>query len=142
MALASIAALGLVCLFLLAYADFEMAGNGSPSTAARIKWVWVQGDHLHFAVHIAGARLFDVCPCTRRLATEQYRRAHFHALTPLQQALAANSRPHSASQWADYIVGPLAVGVEWLHDGVSWISGRRPTQQITVQMGDYEFQPP
>ena len=140
-ALASIAGLSLVCLLLLAYADFETAGNGSPNTAARIRWVWAHGDHLHFAVHITGARLFDLCPCTRRLATEQYRRAHFHALTPLQQALVANSRPRSASQWLDYVVGPFAVGLEWLHDGVSWIAGHRPTQQVTLQMGDYEFQP-
>lgn len=140
-ALASIAGLSLVGLFLLGYADYQIAGNGSSSTRARIQWVWVHGDHLHFAVHIAQARLFDICPCTRRVAAEQYRRARFHAVTLRQQAVAANSHPQSIAAWVDYFVGPFAVGVEWLQDGMSWIAGHHPTQQVTVQMNDYEFQP-
>ena len=139
--LAAVVSLSLLSLFMLAYADYDTAGNGSPSTSARIQWVWVHGDHLHFAVHIAQAHLFDLCPCTRRVAAAQYWRAHFHAVTPRQQAVAANSRPQSASQWVDYFVGPFAVGFDWLHDGVNWLGGQRPSQQVTVDMGDYEFQP-
>lgn len=140
-AVACLVGLGLLGLFLLAYADYDIAGNGSPSTSARIRWVWLQGDHLHYAVHITQARVFDLCPCTRRLAAEQYRRAHFHALTPRQQAVAANSHPLTTAQWVDYFVGPFAVSLDWLHDGVSWLSGQRPSQQVMIDMGNYEFQP-
>jgi len=129
-------------LSLLTLADFEMAGNGSPSTAERLAWVWDRGDHLHFAVHIAQARLFDICPCTRRAAGDQYYEAHFHALTPHQVALAADSNPHTASDWVEYVVGPFAVGFDWIHDGIAWIGGQRPSQQATVLMDQYEFEPP
>jgi plastocyanin len=131
----------LLGLVMLAYADYDMAGNGATSPGARAKWVWVQGDHLHFAVHIAQARLFDLCPCTRRVAGAQYYRAHFHALTPRQQALAANSHPRTVSEWADYFVAPFVVGLDWVHDGVTWLGGQRPSQEAIVIMDLYEFQP-
>jgi hypothetical protein len=78
---------GLLGLGLLALADYDVAGNRSPSSSARLAWVWERGDHLHFAVHIAQGRLFDICPCTRRAADYQYFKAHFHALTPHQVQL-------------------------------------------------------
>jgi plastocyanin len=131
----------LVSLALLAFADYDMAGNGSSSSSARLAWVWERGDHLHFAVHIAQGRLFDICPCTRRAADYQYFKAHFHAVTPHQVALAADTHPHTPSQWVEYVAGPAVVSLDWIHDGVSWIAGQRPTQQATVVMDQYEFQP-
>jgi len=133
---------GLLGFGLLALADYDMAGNGSVSSAARLAWVWDRGDHLHFAVHIAQGRLFDICPCTRRAADYQYFKAHFHALTPHQAALVADSHPHSFSQLVEYVGGPVVVSLDWIHDGVTWIAGQRPTQQATVVMDEYEFQPP
>ena len=132
----------LLSLGLLALADYDMAGNGSSSSSARLAWVWDRGDHLHFAVHIAQGRLFDICPCTRRAADYQYFKAHFHATTPHQVALAADSHPHTASQWAEYVAGPVVVSLDWIHDGISWIAGQRPTQQALVIMDQYEFQSP
>jgi plastocyanin len=140
------AGVGLLCsmlgLGLLSFADYDMAGNGSTSSAARLAWVWQRGDHLHFAVHIAEGRLLDICPCTRRAANFQYFKAHFHALTPHQAALAADSNPHSLSQWAEYIGGPVVVSLDWIHDGMTWIAGQRSTQEASVTMEEYEFQLP
>ncbi len=141
-AIASAVILFLLGLCALAYADYDVAGNGATSPAARARWVWVQGDHLHYAVHIMQARLFDLCPCTRRVAGAQYWRAHFHALTPRQQAVAANSHPSTASEWADYFIGPFAVSLDWAHDAVTWLSGQRPSQEAIVVMDQYQFQPP
>jgi plastocyanin len=132
----------LLSLALLVLADYDIAGNGSPNVAARLSWVWARGDHLHFAVHIAQARLLDICPCTRRAAGYQYYKAHFHAVTAHQRALAADTNPHSLSDWAEYVVGPVVVGFDWIHDGIVWITGQRPTQQATVIMDEYEFEPP
>src|SRR5215471_10342193 len=41
-----------------------------------------------------------------------------------------------------YVGGPVVVSLDWIHDGVTWIAGQRPTQQATVVMDEYEFQPP
>jgi len=128
-------------LSLLAYADYDIAGNGATSPGARARWVWGQGDHLHYAVHIIQAHVFDLCPCTRRIAGAQYWRAHFHALTLRQQRVAANSHPNTASEWVDYFVGPLAVSLDWAHDAVTWLGGQRPSQEAIVLMDQYEFQP-
>jgi plastocyanin len=132
----------LLSLGLLALADYDVAGNGSPDAGARLSWVWARGDHLHFAVHIAQARLLDICPCTRRAAAYQYYKAHFHAVTAHQRALAADTNPHSLSDWTEYVAGPVVVGFDWIHDGIFWIAGQRPTQQSTVIMDEYEFEPP
>jgi len=128
-------------LFLLGFADFEMAGNGSPDAMARVEWVWAHGDHLHFAVHIIQARVYDLCPCTRRTAAAEYYYAHFHALTPHQKAIVANARPASFTQWVEYVTGPFVVSLDWAHDGLSWLGGQRPTQQESVLIDQYEFQP-
>jgi len=133
--------LSLLSLLLLAVADYDQAGNGSPDLSARAAWVWVHGDHVHFAVHMAAARVLDVCPCTRRAAATQYYRAHFHAVTPHQAALAADSRPRTMGDWAEYVVGPFTVGFDWLHDAATWIAGQRPTQQATVLVEEIEFAP-
>jgi len=118
-----------------------MAGNGSPDLRARAQWVWDRGDHLHFAVHMIQGRIFDLCPCTRRAAANQYYEAHFHAITPRQVALAAMANPHSAADWAEYVFGPVGVGLDWVHDGIAWIGGQRPTQRATVLMDSLEFAP-
>lgn len=128
-------------LFLLGFSDFEMAGNGSSDTSSRVEWVWAHGDHLHFAVHILQARAWDLCPCTHGRAAAEYYYAHFHALTPHQQAIVADARPANVSQWAYYVTGPFIVTGDWIHDGVSWLAGQRPTQQVSVLMNQYEFQP-
>jgi plastocyanin len=133
--------LGFVGFGLLALADYDMAGNGSPNARARLAWVWARGDHLHFAVHITQARLLDLCPCTRRAAGTQYYRAHFHAVTPHQRALAADSNPHTVADWAEYIAGPVVVVGDWVHDAATWLAGQRPTQQATVFMEEFEFAP-
>jgi plastocyanin len=133
--------LGLLGFALLALADYDMAGNGSPDMHARLAWVWARGDHLHFAVHMTEARVLDLCPCTRRAAGTQYFRAHFHATTPHQAALAADSHPHTLADWAEYIGGPVVVGLDWLHDAATWVAGQRPTQQATVLMDELEFAP-
>jgi plastocyanin len=127
-------------LGLLAYADYDMAGNGSPDPHARVAWVWERGDHLHYAVHIIQARVFDLCPCTRRAAATQYFEAHFHALTPHQRDLIAAAAPRTRSQWAEYVVGPFVVVGDWVHDSVTWVAGQRPSQEATVVMDDYAFQ--
>jgi plastocyanin len=132
-------AFGILSLFLLALADFEMAGNGSADARSRAAWVLDRGDHLHYAVHILQARVFDICPCTRRAAATQYFEAHFHALTPWQRAVAADTHPRTASEWAAYVIGPFMVGIEWAHDGVSWLAGNHPTQQAVVAMDSYQF---
>ena len=131
----------LVSLGLLAYADFTMAGNGSPDVRARAQWVWDRGDHLHFAVHIIEGRIFDLCPCTRRAADAQYFYAHFHAVTPHQGAVAANTHPASPQQWVDYVTGPFVVAGDWIHDGIAWLGGQRPPTQVTIALDDYEMQP-
>lgn len=141
LALLTATVLGGVGLVLLAYADYDMAGNGSSDPRARIAWVLERGDHLHFTVHMLQARVFDVCPCTRRAAGVQYYEAHFHALTPHQRELAANTHPHTPSEWAAYVAGPVIVVGDWLHDGLTWLSGQRPNHEATVVMDDFEFQP-
>jgi plastocyanin len=132
---------GVLSLGLLAYSDFAMAANGSSDARARAQWVWDHGDHLHFAVHVIQARLLDICPCTRRAADAQYYYAHFHALTPRQQAIAANHRPTNLSQWVDYVTSPFIVGLEWAGDGIAWLGGRRPPTQVAVALDQYAVQP-
>jgi plastocyanin len=129
-------------LALLGLADFSMAGNGSPDVRARAQWAWDRGDHLHYAVHILQARVFDICPCTRRAADAQYYYAHFHAVTPRQQAVASNTHPNSAGAFVAYVVGPFQVGLEWLGDGISWLRGNRPPLAVGVGLDQFSITPP
>jgi plastocyanin len=133
--------LGLFGLGLLALADFSMAGNGSPDMRARAAWAWNRGDHLHYAVHLLQGRLLDICPCTRRAADAQYYRARFHAVTPRQQAVLANTRPDSPAAWVTYIFGPAAVGLDWVGDGISWLAGQRPALEVVVSLDGYSVVP-
>jgi plastocyanin len=126
---------------LLALADFSVAGNGSPDPRARAAWTLASGDHLHFAFHIMVGRVLDVCPCTRRAADGQYYRAHFHALTPLQKTVAANTHPASAAEWANYVFGPVQVAFAWVGDGLRWLGGSRPALETVVSLDTYAFQP-
>jgi plastocyanin len=100
-----------------------------------------RGDHLHFAGHIVVGRVLDLCPCTRRAAAAQYFYAKFHALTPRQKGVAANTNPHTPSEWAAYVSGPFAVGFEWLGDGVAWLRGQRPSSMVTIALDQYEMMP-
>jgi plastocyanin len=131
----------LVFFALLVLADFTIAGNGSPDPLERARWVWDRGDHLHYAVHIAEARILDFCPCTRRAAATQYFRAHFHAVTPRQREVAANTRPATPSAWISYVFGPGAVGLEWAGDAITWLSGKRPPGEVVVDLDGYAAQP-
>jgi plastocyanin len=126
---------------LLALADYTIAGNGSPNPRARAAWTLASGDHLHFAFHIMVGRVLDICPCTRQAAGGQYYRAHFHALTPLQRAVAANTHPHTPAEWANYIFGPAGVAFAWVGDGLQWLGGSRPVLQTTVNLDEYAYQP-
>jgi plastocyanin len=90
---------------------------------------------------MAAGRLFDVCPCTRRKADEQYWRASFHALTPTEQALVRNSRPRSVQGWLAYGIAPFAVTAEWIGKGVGWLGGDRPLHAAYISIGLAEFAP-
>jgi plastocyanin len=131
----------LVGFGLLAFADFSMAGNGSPDARARAEWTLASGDHLHFAFHIVAGRILDICPCTRRAAGAQYYRAHFHALTPLQKAVANNTHPSTPGEWLNYVVGPVEVAFGWAGDGLAWLGGQRPALEVMVNLDSYTVHP-
>jgi plastocyanin len=136
------AVLAVAGLGLLVAADAVTPGDGSQDAAGRLDWAIHSGDHLHFAGHVAAGRLLDVCPCTRGLADGQYYRAHFHAVTPLQLAVAATTRPHSPAEWTIYVGGPLGIGRDWLGDGLAWLSGQRPgTRQVIVDLDQTSLAP-
>jgi plastocyanin len=139
--IAGLAILGVFSLALLFYADYSTAGNGSPDPAARAQWALDRGDHLHFATHVLAGRVLDLCPCTRRAAAAQYVYARFHAVTPRQKALIANSNPKSVGEFAAYLSAPFAVGLEWVGDGAAWLSGQRPSSSVTVALDQYEVVP-
>jgi len=126
---------------LLFYADYDTAGNGSADSAARVAWVIDRGDHLHYAVHLFAARAFDLCPCTRRKADAHYFYARFHALTPHQKAAISNIRPRSPGEFGAYLTAPFVVGADWLGDGVSWLSGKRPPKSVDIVLDQYEYFP-
>jgi hypothetical protein len=128
-------------LGLLAAADYVGETGGIPTTAGRVEWTLHHGDHLHFAVHMVAGRVFDLCPCTRRAAAEQYWRASFHAQTPTEMALARNIRPRSFSGYVAYTMAPFAVGAEWIGKGVAWIGGDRPLHAAYVSIDAGEFSP-
>jgi plastocyanin len=98
-------------------------------------------DYLDFAFHITSGRILDLCPCTRRAADAQYYRAHFHAVTPRQETVLANTHPTSAGAWVIYFFGPLGVGADWLGDAATWLGGQRPALAVTVDLGDYAVAP-
>jgi hypothetical protein len=52
-------------------------------------------DQVHYGGHLLAGRLFSLCPCTTRLADEQYARGMYHARTPTQLALLTSLRPTS-----------------------------------------------
>jgi plastocyanin len=134
--------LGLFSLGLLGLADLSMAGNGSPDVGARAQWAWDRGDHLHYAVHILAGRVLDLCPCTRRAADAQYYYARFHAVTPRQRDVVSNTHPSSPAAFVAYVVGPAAVGLEWLGDGISWLGGQRPPLAVGVGLDQFAVTPP
>jgi plastocyanin len=138
---AALLLLSLSAFALLAFADYTIAGNGSPDPAERARWVWERGDHLHYAVHLVQGRILDVCPCTRRAAAAQYYYARFHAVTPRQRAAVAGGQPNSPSAWVGYFAGPLGVGADWIGDGVAWLSGRRPARAVTVELNAFDISP-
>jgi plastocyanin len=141
LALGLVVLLGMLSVGLLGLADFSMAGNGSPDMRARLQWAWDSGDHLHYAGHLVAGRILDLCPCTRRAADAQYYYAHFHAITPRQRAVVNNTHPGNPAAWVAYVVGPAAVGLDWIGDGISWVGGRRPALDVVVSLNDYTFAP-
>jgi plastocyanin len=141
LALGVFAFLGVTSLALLVYADIAMAGDGSRDFGEQAQWAWAHGDHLHYAGHLVAARLFDVCPCTRRTAAAHYYYARFHAVTQRQKDVLVNARPASAAEWAAYVTGPIAVGLDWLGDGVAWLGGHRPPRQVVVVLDKFAVQP-
>jgi plastocyanin len=138
---AGVALLLAITFGLLFYADFSMAGNGSSDPSAQVAWAFERGDHFHFAGHLLIARVFDVCPCSRRAAAAQYYYAHFHAVTPLQKSVVGNTSPHSLGEFAAYVTGPFAVGAEWMGDGIAWLRGNRPPRAVLITLDQYEFSP-
>jgi plastocyanin len=140
--LAGLAFLATLTLFLLALADYNIAGNGSPNFNDRARWTIDRGDHLHYAVHLAAGRIFDLCPCTRRAADAQYYYAKFHAITPRQQQVLKDSRPGGLGGLPAYILGPFGVGMDWIGDGVSWLSGNHPARAVSVALDQYQMNPP
>jgi plastocyanin len=139
--LAALTALFVITAALLFYADFSMAGNGSSDARAQAAWALDRGDHLHFAGHILLGRVFDLCPCTRRAAAAQYFYAKFHAVTPRQKSVATTTNPHNLRELATYFGGPFGVAFEWAGDGVSWLSGHRPSRTVTIDLNDYQVMP-
>jgi plastocyanin len=140
-AMAGLAVLGLISMGLLIYADYSIAGNGSNDPSERLAWTLERGDHLHYAGHLLLARVFDLCPCSRRAADAQYYYAKFHAITPRQQEVLRNSRPGGFRGLGNYILGPFAVGFDWLGDGVFWLRGNRPARMLTVNLDQYAMDP-
>jgi len=126
------ALVGGITLALLFVADYNMAGSGSSDSRARVAWAFDRGDHLHFAVHLAAGRVFDLCLCTRRTADAHYFYAKFHALTRHQKAALSTIHPHSLGEFGAYLVAPFVVGADWLGDGANWRRGQRPPSSVTV----------
>ena len=118
--------LGGLSFVLLFVADYNMAGNGSTDPRARAAWAWEYGDHLHYGIHLVAGRVLDLCPCSRNAAGAQYYYAKFHAITPRQKAVLANSKPSSPAEWAGYVGGPFVVWLDWTGDGIAWLGGQRP----------------
>jgi hypothetical protein len=112
--------LGMLSLGALATADLADAPGRDPSFSARAAWVLDTGNRLHYTVHIVAGRLLDVCPCTRATADRQYWRARYHAVTPLQRAVALDPHPSTLADWTDYLTGPADVGFAWVGDAMSW----------------------
>jgi hypothetical protein len=52
-------------------------------------------NQVHYVGHLLAGRLFSLCPCTTRLADDQYARGLYHAETPRQEALLTSQRPTS-----------------------------------------------
>ena len=140
-AVGSLACVGLLSVFLLAFADFTIAGNGSQDFGERVRWTWDRGDHLHYGVHLVAGRILDLCPCTRRAADAQYYYARFHAVTPRQQAVLKSSRPGSLAGIGEYIVGPFGVGLDWIGDGIAWLRGSRPASTVVVDLDEFAMNP-
>ncbi|MDQ3811466.1 MAG: hypothetical protein M3336_14365 [Chloroflexota bacterium] len=141
LALTGVALLCGVAAALLFYADFETARTPSTRPRARAEWAVAHGDHLHFAGHVLLGRLLDLCPCTRGAASTQYAHARYHAVTPRQRTLLANTNPRTPAEWLDYATAPMAVGVDWLEDGLAWLGGQRPSGEIVVALDRYAMQP-
>jgi hypothetical protein len=133
--------LAVIGLMLLFVADYQVAGNGSPSARERAVWVIAHGDHVHYAGHVTAGRILSLCPCTRRAAANQYYRAKFHALTPHQRAVLDSTAPHTIGQWARFVVAPVRVGLDWVGDGLAWVRGDRPVTLTEVDIDGLDFQP-
>jgi hypothetical protein len=72
-------------------------------------------DQVHYVGHLVAGRLFSLCPCTLRLADEQYTRGLYHARTPKQVALLTTER--SASPRAAFAETPRLVAGALRHIG-------------------------
>jgi hypothetical protein len=106
----------------IACADWLESPPQARTPVAQLVWVLDRGDRLHYVGHLALGRLLDLCPCTRAVADDQYRRALPHARTPRQSALVGDVRPRGLNARLVDAVDVAASGVRWGRRGAAWVS--------------------
>ena len=110
-----------VTLASLVVADWAEAQDRKSGLLPQLVYALDGGDHLHYVVHLVLGRVLDLCPGTRSLAEEQYRRAMAHARTGHQLALVTSQQPTTLRQRVADAAGMLGSGVRWGARGATWL---------------------
>jgi len=76
------------------------------------------------SVHLGFGRIADICPCTRRLAEDQYARALWHVRTERQEELVTSQRPRSPRARVDDTVEIVGSGFRWADTATGWAASR------------------
>src|SRR5690349_3728472 len=101
----------------LVFADWRetrrQVGGGGPALVRAFD----DGDRLHYVWHLGFGRLFALCPCTERLAVDQYERAEWHTRTARQQALITSERPRTLPEALSDLSEIATSGLRWGRDG-------------------------
>jgi hypothetical protein len=119
-----IALVPLVTFSALLFADWREARHRAPGPLPSLGRALDRGDRLHYVGHLALGRLYDLCPCTERLAAEQYERAEWHTRTERQQALVTSERPRTLHTMLSDLGGIMTSGLRWGHQGTAWLLAR------------------
>jgi len=122
--LACVILIGLVMLVGLVAADWREARSERSTFLTQLAYAVDRGDHLHYVVHLGLGRIADLCPCTRRLADDQYVRALWHVRTERQEALVTSQRPMSPRAFVDDTVEIMGSGFRWADTATAWVASR------------------
>jgi hypothetical protein len=121
---AGVAVIPVITFASLVVADWRETRHQVGGAVPALVRVFDAGDRLHYVWHLGFGRLFALCPCTERLATEQYERAEWHTRTARQQALITSERPRTLPEELSDIAEIAASGLRWGQDGALWLLAR------------------